>query len=371
MIISCSLFVALAAAGEDCSVMKWSAPLRKDNVVLSIGSGLTMTTGTSLLNAGADYWRDGCTEEGTGFADICVNCSAQSSFPVRINFVDAASPTGRCGETQYSGAGGTTPPTSATVTLWKTAGGYSCLPYADPLAHELGHVLGLRDPMNAGQCNGSIMGARAVGGVRQVTSADCSEVEIAWLISSETNPEPAPIDPGSPILLDLGHDSYRLTSVSHGVRFDLRNEGVAVTTAWTRANTEVAFLAFDRNGNGRIDSGAELFGNFTPLATGDVAANGYEALREFDDTQDGVVNAADAGWRLLLLWTDRDHDGSSSDAELRPIAESNVTALETGYLPVGRKDQWGNEFRYLSHFSLQGSAGDSRRAYYDVFFAIE
>jgi hypothetical protein len=150
------------------------------------------------------------------------------------------------------------------------------------------------------------------------------------------------------------------------VQFDLRNEGYAVTTPWTRPNTEVAFLAFDRNGNGRIDSGAELFGNFTPLATGDTAANGYQALHEFDDDQDGVVNAADAGWRLLQLWTDRDHDGRSSSEELTPISASNVTALSTEYLPVGRKDKWGNEFRYLSHFWLR----ESRRAYYDVFFVI-
>ncbi len=368
-LLSFSILLATIAAAEDCSVMKWGSTLRQDNVVLSIGGGLSLSTGTTLLNAGADYWRNGCEEMGTGFPYICVNCSAQSSFPVEVNFINE--PGQRCGMIRYDPPGATLP-TSATITLWATAGGFSCEPYADPLAHELGHALALRDPNDPGQCDGSIMGGRLPGDVRHVTADDCAEVDRAWYITADKpNLEPYPIDPGSPILLDLGHESYQLTSLTDGVLFDLRNEGHRISVAWTRANAEVAFLAVDRNGNGRIDNGAELFGNFTPLATGDIAANGYVALREFDDDRNDVVNAADAGWKLLLLWVDRDHNGLSSAGELTPIAESSVTALETEYLPVGRKDRQGNEFRYLSHFSLRGPQNDSRRAYYDVFFVAE
>jgi hypothetical protein len=171
--------------------------------------------------------------------------------------------------------------------------------------------------------------------------------------------------PGSPIILPLGDDTYRLTSISSGVQFDIRADGNRVQMGWTQLGTENAFLAVDRNGNGRIDSGAELFGNYTPLASGASAANGFVALAELDANGDGAVDAADAAWQRLLLWTDRNHDGMSTAGELQPIGASAVTALETDHRRVGRKDQWGNEFRYMAHYRV---AGGARASYYDVFF---
>lgn len=166
-----------------------------------------------------------------------------------------------------------------------------------------------------------------------------------------------------PIIVDLGEQSYRLTSVTDGVMFDVRNDGHATRTAWTRIGVDNAFLALDRNGNGRIDSGAELFGNFTPLRSGAIAGNGYEVLGELDDNHDGVVDRNDPAWTALLFWTDRNHDGMSTADELRHVSDSGITALETDRTLVGRKDQWGNEFRYMSHLRLQ----HGRHSYYDVF----
>jgi hypothetical protein len=170
---------------------------------------------------------------------------------------------------------------------------------------------------------------------------------------------------GSPIVLPLGDDIYRLTSISNGVQFDLRDDGHRIRMGWTRLGTDNAFLALDRNGNGRIDSGAELFGNYTRLASGEQATNGFEALAELDADSNGTVDASDAAWQRLLLWTDRNHDGMSTADELQPIAGSTVAGLETDHRRVGRKDQWGNEFRYMAHYRL---AGGARATYYDIFF---
>jgi hypothetical protein len=172
----------------------------------------------------------------------------------------------------------------------------------------------------------------------------------------------------SPLILDLGTDNYRLTSLAAGVRFDLRNEGYAAQTAWTRTDTEIAFLALDRNGNGRIDDGSELFGTATPLRSGVRARNGFAALAELDDNADARIDAGDRVWSTLLLWTDRNHDGDSSPAELRPVAGSVVTALQTEYRTIGKRDRWGNLFRCTSTFRTRENGNEHRRSYYDVFF---
>lgn len=176
---------------------------------------------------------------------------------------------------------------------------------------------------------------------------------------------------GSPIVLDLGEHNYRLTSLRDGVRFDLRNEGRSPQMAWTRLGVENAFLALDRNGNGRIDNGSELFGNYTPLRSGALAQNGFVALAEFDSNQDRVIDASDAAWQILLLWTDRNHDGWSTADELQPLRASMVTALETKYRTIGKKDQWGNLFRYMSKFRVREGGNEHRRTYYDVFLRID
>jgi hypothetical protein len=89
--------------------------------------------------------------------------------------------------------------------------------------------------------------------------------------------------------------------------------GKPVASDWPTAATP--WIALDRDGDGAITSGAELFGD----ATGD-ARNGFEALAALDDNRDGVIDRRDAAFALLLVWADTDGDRKSSHAELRPLA---------------------------------------------------
>jgi hypothetical protein len=182
-------------------------------------------------------------------------------------------------------------------------------------------------------------------------------------------PDPPPCGDGStstncstPIALSL-RGGYRMTSLADGVHFDIDADGIADQIAWTEPNGNVGFLALDRNGNGTIDSGAELFGGSTMLTDGTRALNGFEALADLDSNHDGRIDASDPSWQHLLLWIDTDHDGSSTTTELVSIPSSGVLAVSTDYQRSGKKDRFGNEFRYKGAFQL----GEAWRPYYDVF----
>jgi hypothetical protein len=56
---------------------------------------------------------------------------------------------------------------------------------------------------------------------------------------------------------------FSLTSAENGVMFDFWGNGHLIQIVWTSPASGYAFLALDRNHNGKIDSAKELFGNIT------------------------------------------------------------------------------------------------------------
>jgi hypothetical protein len=178
--------------------------------------------------------------------------------------------------------------------------------------------------------------------------------------------------PGSPIIVDTAGDGYQLTSVADGVRFDLNADGTAEQVAWTRADSDDAFLAMDRNGNGRIDDGSELFGNHTPVYAdrSDISTlNGFEALKFTEGPSYGAsyadsrIDARDAVFSRLLLWRDANHNGISEPDELQPVGAAGVTAISTEYKTKRRVDAYGNEFRQKGTITW----GDAEAPVYDVW----
>lgn len=180
-----------------------------------------------------------------------------------------------------------------------------------------------------------------------------------------------PTCPYSPIVVKFVAGNYVLTGRNSPVLFDMGGDGHPVLIGWTGAGADEAFLWLDRNHNGRVTSGAELFGNFTPLKSGLLAKNGFEALAEFDSNHDGVIDDRDPVWSSLQLWTDVNHNGISEAGEVSFLKDSDVVAIDLNYHWTGKHDKWGNGFRYGSTVSLRNPNGEGARKQpvYDIFFA--
>lgn len=166
-----------------------------------------------------------------------------------------------------------------------------------------------------------------------------------------SNPN-GPCCPGSPIVVDLRGDGIHLTSARDGVIFKLR-PGHVSQWAWTLPDTDDAFLALDRDDDGRITDGSELFGDGSPQAASS-SPNGFRALAVFDwaesgGNEDGLVDARDAVWPRLRLWRDTDHDGVSAFGELLSLDASGVHGFSLAADPSPQSDEHGNEFRFTSH----------------------
>ncbi len=181
----------------------------------------------------------------------------------------------------------------------------------------------------------------------------------------------------SPIVLDLsGTGTLETTPPNRSeARFDLQGEGTTEKVGWIKPTA--AFLAMDLNGNGKIDSGAELFGNHTKLPSGQKAIHGYQALAQYDKTGTGFLDKTNPSFSKLLVWRDINEDGVSQPNELLSLAKMGITkiSVEQQDVPLAQQTQGSGRSKnlvlYQSRFWGPKTCGTEGCKSFDVYFGVD
>ena len=162
-----------------------------------------------------------------------------------------------------------------------------------------------------------------------------------------------------PLTLDLDGDG--IETVSHngykGALFDHDGDGIRTASGWVASDD--GLLVVDRNGDGIINDGKELFGDSSVLKDGTKAAHGYAALAEYDSNWDGVVDAKDTDFDKLRVWRDLNQDGVSQKEELFTLEEVGVQSLNVAYQDTNQN--LGNGNRLAQEGSYTGKDGNVRK----------
>ncbi|MDE7252471.1 MAG: hypothetical protein K2O32_05945, partial [Acetatifactor sp.] len=143
-----------------------------------------------------------------------------------------------------------------------------------------------------------------------------------------------------PLIIDMNRNALYSTTMGKGTYFDYGSDGMKEKTAW--ADKGDGFLVYDRNENGLIDDGSELFGDRTLLEDGRYAADGFAALGQYDTNGDNVIDSSDEIFSKLAVWQDINGNGITDDGELKSLEELGIISIGIAQQENRRVDENGN-----------------------------
>ena len=184
-----------------------------------------------------------------------------------------------------------------------------------------------------------------VGGVNIFAKSDnliIRDIKPGYVTIKDDDKDPNDDKPETydPLAIDLNNDGIKGTNLDYKINFDLDNNGFKEATSWIDNND--AFIAIDKNNNGAIDNGSELFGNKSIsnnayAYTNPNAKNGFESLKELDSNNDDIIDEKDKEFENLLLWQDKNSDGISQENEIIKLSEK-VKSINLSYTKNGQTE---------------------------------
>ena len=188
------------------------------------------------------------------------------------------------------------------------------------------------------------------------------------------------VDASSPLVLDINRngklDLIDVKDRKHDIRFDHTGAKLGLPSGWVLPGD--GLLVLDINGNGKIDSGRELFGEYShslkPVDKWSTTHfdHGFSALAQYDSNKDGKVDSADKIFKKLRIWRDKNSNGRSEKGELSTLDAIGIASLNLKYEMTGTPHNFrrvaGNEVPYLGDFRWKdGKWGEMS----DVWFAVD
>ena len=154
-----------------------------------------------------------------------------------------------------------------------------------------------------------------------------------------------------PLILDLDGNGIDITSLEDGRIFDINGDGTQDRTAWITGND--ALLALDRNHDGIINDGTELFGDQNG------AKDGFAELAKYDGNKDGRIDSNDDVFSSLILLR---ADGSTTN-----LADAGISAIDLTFItPLDQKLVGGVLAASTGFERNDGSTGTVGEVFFDV-----
>ncbi|WP_037293814.1 calcium-binding protein, partial [Ruminococcus flavefaciens] len=163
--------------------------------------------------------------------------------------------------------------------------------------------------------------------------------------------------PRDPLIIDANRDGKIETiGLDKKVFFDLDANGFAENTAW--AGKFEGFLALDLDGSGFIENGRELFGDETFKADGVRATSGFDALSQYDENEDNIIDENDTIFEKLLLWVDSNSNGVSDKGELVSIADAGIQSISVDFEEIMGENDPENGVKVTHKSTVSFTEGD-------------